>query len=194
MSELDEKFEDISSQIDKGVTPPRITVRMILDWMGVSRRGNNVNWRVRRALEHAGLETKPEFEWAYVHLPLKFVKVGSDEDRDSSSTIYRIDGLESANRKPVSVKPDSPLTEATTRMLTNDFSQLPVMTSERDVKGTVSWKSIGSRLALGKRCPFIRDCMDPAQVIEAEASLFEAINIISEHDYPLCQNSCHLTG
>ncbi len=185
MSALDKKLEEISHQIDKGVTPSRITVRMILDWMGVARRGNNVNWRVRRALEHAGLETQPEFEWAYVHLPLKFVKVGSAEDRDVSSTIYRIDGLESANRKPVSVKPDSQLFEATTLMLTNDFSQLPVMTTERDVKGTVSWKSIGSRLALGKKCPLVKDCIDPAQVINAEASLFEAINIIAEHDYVL---------
>ncbi len=187
MSKLDEKFKNISDQIDRGINPPRTTVRMILDWMEVSRRGNNVNWRVRRALEHVGLETTPEFEWAYVHLPLKFVKVGSDEDRNSSSTIYRIDGLESANRKPVSVKPDSPLTEATTLMLTNDFSQLPVMTSEREVKGIVSWKSIGSRLALGQKCPLIRECMDPAQIIAAEASLFEAINIISLHDYVLVQ-------
>ena len=185
MSELDKKLEEISRQIDEGVTPSRITVRMILDLMGVSRRGNNVNWRVRRALEHAGLETQPEFEWAYVHLPLKFVKVGSAEDRDVSSTIYRIDGLESANRNPVSVKPDSQLFEATTLMLANDFSQLPVMTTERDVKGTVSWKSIGSRLALGKKCPLVKDCMDPEQIINAEASLFEAINIIAEHDYVL---------
>lgn len=185
MSELERKFEEISSQIDKGITPSRITVRMILDWIGVSRRGNNVNWQVRRALEHAGLETQPEFEWAYVHLALKFVKVGSDEDRDASSTIYRIDGLESANRKPVSVKPECQLSEATTLMLTNDFSQLPVMATEREVKGIISWKSIGSRLALGKRCYLVKDCMDPAQVINAEASLFEAINIIAKQDYVL---------
>lgn len=185
MSELEKRFEEISRQIDKGVTPSRVTVRMILGWIGVSRRGNNVNWRVRHALEHAGLETQPEFEWAYVHLALKFIKVGSDEDRDASSTNYRIDSLESANRKPVSVKPDSHLKEATTLMLTNDFSQLPVMTTERDVKGTVSWKSIGSRLALGKKCPLVKDCMDTAHEINAEASLFEAINIIAEHDYVL---------
>ena len=185
MSELNKKLKDISDKIDKGVTPPRTTVRTILDWLGVSRRGNNVNLRIRRALENAGLETKPEFEWAYVHLPLSFVRIGSEEDRDVSSTIYRIDGLESANRKPVTVKPDSQLTEATTLMLTNDFSQLPVMTSDRDVKGIVSWKSIGTRLALGKKCSYTRECMDPAQVVEAEASLFEAINIISIHDYVL---------
>ena len=187
MSKLDEEFKKISDQIDRGINPQRTTVRMILDWMEVSRRGSNVNWRVRKALERVGLEITPEFEWAYVYLPLKFVKVGSDEDRDFSSTIYRIDSLESANRKPTSVKPDNPLTEATTLMLTNDFSQLPVMTSERDVKGIVSWKSIGSRLALAQKCSYIRECMDPPHIISAEASLFEAIDIISLHDYVLVQ-------
>lgn len=70
-------------------------------------------------------------------------------------------------------------------MLTNDFSQLPVMISEREVKGAVSWKSIGCRLSLSKKCTLVKDCMDSAQVIDAEASLFEAINIIAEHDYVL---------
>jgi CBS domain-containing protein len=33
------------------------------------------------------------------------------------------------------IPPDSLVEEAVTLMLANDFSQLPVMTSERDVKG-----------------------------------------------------------
>jgi CBS domain-containing protein len=126
-------------------------VRKILSWLGVSRRGNKVNWRIRRALELAGLETIPEFEWTYINFPVRFVKIGSDKELEAS-TIYRIDSLESANQKPISVKPDSLISEATTLMLTNDFSQLPVMTTARDVKGIVSWKSIGSRLSLGKKC------------------------------------------
>lgn len=72
-------------------------------------------------------------------------------------------------------------------MFTNDFSQLPVMTTEREVKGAISWKSIGTRLALGKKCISTRECMDPAQIIGAESSLFEAIGIISKHDYVLVQ-------
>ena len=118
-------------------------------------------------------------------MELRFVKIGSQEDRDASSTIYRIDGLESANRKPISVEPDSQISKATTLMLTNDFSQLPVMTNDRDVKGTISWKSIGCRLSLNKNCLLVKDCMDQEQVIKSEASLFEAINIISDYNYVL---------
>jgi CBS domain-containing protein len=187
MQTLQERLNDIAQQLKKGVTPARVTVREILGWLKVSRRGTIVNLRVRLALEKAGLETQPDFRWAYIDGPIKFVAIGSDEERKDIATAYRIDGLESANRKPVSVKPDSPLAEATTVMLTNDFSQLPVMTTEREVKGAITWKSIGSRLALGKKCTVVRECTDPAQIIGVESSLFEAIRIIAEHDYVLVQ-------
>ena len=70
-------------------------------------------------------------------------------------------------------------------MLTQDFSQLPVMTNEREVKGIVSWKTIGSRLALKKECALVRDAMEPAQEIGIEESLFSAIAIIAANDYVL---------
>jgi CBS domain-containing protein len=47
--------------------------------------------------------------------------------RASAITIGR---LRSANRPPVSVKPQQKLSEAVTIMLANDFSQLPVMGTE----------------------------------------------------------------
>ncbi len=72
-------------------------------------------------------------------------------------------------------------------MLTNDFSQLPVMIGEREVKGVVTWKTIGSRLALKRACPTVRDCMEPAHVLPIDDSLFNAIKTIAENDYVLVQ-------
>jgi hypothetical protein len=69
--------------------------------------------------------------------------------------------------------------------MANDFSQVPVMTTEREVKGTVSWKSIGTRLALGRTPRTAREAMDPHAEIGSEASLFTAIPVIVEHDYVL---------
>ena len=74
-------------------------------------------------------------------------------------------------------------------MLTNDFSQIPVMSGTRDVKGIVSWKTIGSRLALQKPCAVARDCMEPAQVISSEESLFSAISAIAAHDYVMIRGT-----
>ena len=69
-------------------------------------------------------------------------------------------------------------------MLANDFSQLPVMNG-REVKGIVSWSSIASRLGLGIAAVQARDVMDIHQEISADASLFEAIPIIVQHQYVL---------
>jgi predicted transcriptional regulator len=93
--------------------------------------------------------------------------------------------LAAANRRPVSVRPDASLTEAITLMMANDFSQLPVMVNERDVKGAVSWKSIGSRLALRQSPRWAREAMDPHAEIGSDASLFTAIPIIVDHEYAL---------
>lgn len=99
--------------------------------------------------------------------------------------IYRISKLASATRKPLSVTPDTKLEEAVTHMLTNDFSQLPVMIGGRDVKGVITWTSIGSRLAMGKNCSVAREVMEQLHEISSDASLFSAINIIAEHQYVL---------
>jgi hypothetical protein len=87
----------------------------------------------------------------------------------------------------VSVAPDASLQQAVTIMLTNDFSQLPVMTGARDLKGAISWKTIGSRLALRRSCTFVRDCMETAPVLAADESLFAAISTIAVNDYVLIQ-------
>src|SRR5262249_29252422 len=66
-----------------------------------------------------------------------------------------------------------------------NFSQLPVMTGERDVKGVISWLSIGRGLTLaGKRIESeVRECMDAARIISADASLFDAIDTIVRDQY-----------
>lgn len=80
-------------------------------------------------------------------------------------------------------------------MLQHDFSQLPVTTSERDVKGIISWRSLGSRLALGKQCKKVRECMEAANEIRSDASLFEAIQQIVEHESILVRDATRkLTG
>jgi len=70
-------------------------------------------------------------------------------------------------------------------MLSNDYSQLPVMTSPRELKGVVSWKTIGSRLALNRPCQLAKDCMESASEIAVDDSLFSAIGAVKDNDYVL---------
>ncbi len=103
----------------------------------------------------------------------------------STDPIYRIIRLAASTRKPLSVSPETKLEEAITHMLTNDFSQLPVMTSEREVKGIITWATIGSRLAMGKHCSVAREVMEQHHEIRSDASLISAIGIIAEQQYVL---------
>ncbi len=85
------------------------------------------------------------------------------EDMEGSSfedPTFRIGSLPAANRKLVVVDQHDSLTKAITLILQHDFSQLPVMQGEREVKGVVTWKSIGSRQAMGCKCDHVGDCRE----------------------------------
>ena len=98
---------------------------------------------------------------------------------------FRVGRLESANKRPLSVPPNCTLCEAVTLMLRHDYSQLAVMSNERDIKGIVSWETIGSRLALGKTVTTVRECMKPHHEVGSNESLFKVIAQIVEHSYVL---------
>lgn len=108
-------------------------------------------------------------------------------DDSAPDPTYRISSLASANRAPVCVAPDATLQQVTTLMMSNDFSQLPVLTGTRDVKGIVGWKTIGTRLALKRPIATAKDCMEDAIVLASSEPLFSAISIIAAHDYVLIQ-------
>jgi hypothetical protein len=198
-------------------------VRDFLQWAGAQRRGSWVVWWIRSNLKKVGLATEPDFQSAYLDSPIRFVLRSPPSQSGSldleevpstatipvlelspttgpSSTIYadptyRISKLAAANNTPISVTPDATVQQASTVMLANDFSQLPVMTNERDVKGIISWASIGTRLALAKGGPNVRHFMDSHQEIRLDSSLFQAIPIIAQHQYVLVRaNDGRITG
>jgi len=114
---------------------------------------------------------------------------------DDATNRIKIGMLAAANRPPLCVSPDTTVSEAITLMLQHDYSQLPVTTTVRDVKGIFSWKSLGSRLALGKQCEKVSECMEAANEIRLDASLFEAIQQIVEYECVLVRDgSRKLTG
>ena len=108
---------------------------------------------------------------------------------DIEDPTYRIGKLDAANKTVVSVAPNHSIELAITQMLANGYSQLPVMQGERDVRGVVTWESIGARYAVGKTGKEVRDFMTPAQVISPDKSLFATIGIIAQHQYVLVQTT-----
>jgi predicted transcriptional regulator len=203
-----ERFVEFATQVREG-RQPTATVRELLSWHGASRRGYWVNLGIKQALQAVGLKTEPDFESAYIDSLVTFLPLepsAQSEGVAESEVIselpveaviesahvtayadptYRISKLAAANISPITVKPDATVGEAVTLMMDNDFSQLPVMTSDREVKGVISWTSIGSRFALGKTCHAVREAMDPHVEIRTDASLFATLNMIADHGYVL---------
>jgi hypothetical protein len=188
MAISDEKLKAIQQQIKQGVAPQQETVKTFLQWFSAERRGFNVVRHIRRELHRYGLTTLPDFEYQYIYGAISFgTAPAGNSDVAADDPTHRLGRLDSANKVPVSIAPDATLQQAITLMMTNDFSQLPVMTSSREVKGMVSWKTMGYRLALKLPCSKVRDCMGHAEIVSIDASLFETINAVAQHDCVLVQ-------
>ena len=139
--------------------------------------------------------TEPSFESTWIDGLVTFVRKPAMGVADTPlDPTFRLGRLDAANKQIVAVQPNDSLEKAVTLMLTNDFSQLPVINGERDVKGMVSWKTIGSRLALNKPCLQCKDFMEPAQILSQDVSLLEAVDVIAKHDYVLVQRSDKTIG
>ena len=192
---LKEVAERMTSAIANGAapTPEKISVRDLITKFGYVKRGDHINGQIRNELEKNKLRTDRDLAVGWID---SVVTVQLDSDIPALQTphitpdpTYRIGSLEAANSPPQSVKPNNPLTTATTIMQLHDYSQLPVMESEWKVLGMVSWKSIGARLSMGKGCESVKDCMEDPIELSDSTPLFEAISSIAEYGYVLVRSS-----
>lgn len=205
-----DRLRQIGDSLRRGGTAPSITVRQFLEWFGATRRGQWIVSGIRQSLEKAGIVTKPDFEEAFIEsnitfeLPSKPVQEVAPKLPQNSTTVvvtepvapvavpvdptFRLSRLKAANSPPVSAKPDSQVVEAITLMLKHDFSQLPVMSGERSLRGMISWRSIGARWALDHPGQLVGEFMDAAHEVPADRSIFAALPIIVEYGYVLVRD------
>jgi CBS domain-containing protein len=191
-AELAQIAKDVRAQ-----QPRQATVRTILSWFDAKRRGYWITQQVRDAFKNAGLTTEPAFENTYIDSevrfrPLTLPPVGNQQGTNGGSgstlteaedsgvdPIPRIGLLKSANQAPVSIGPDATLAEAATLMMMHDYSQLPVMQGERNVKGMISWKGIGHATAVGRSPKLVREAMEAQiEIVPQDAPLFETVATI----------------
>lgn len=210
MSEVSE-LDQVVAILKEGKTVPPVTIRSFLSWFDVQRRTRlNVEF-IEREMEKAEVRTVPSYldTWVDNSITFELVKPGASSEikagsRSESLSGHSEEGLDhvaaddpsfkigtiiTPDSAPVFVKPNASLQEATTIMLARNFSQVPVMTNERDVKGVVSWASIGARAAANITGPDVQSFMDEHREITASATFFDAIRVIRESDYVLVRAS-----
>ena len=175
--------------------PEQISVRAFIGKYNFARRGEWINNRIQNRLDELDLVAVPDFtnQWLDTTIAIELDPEITGGSGKRSDPTRRVDSLEAAHRKPMCVNSGDKLNVATALMLLHDYSQLPVMDNDHDVKGIISWKSIGARLALERECEYVRQCMEqeaqiPKVEIPKEAPLFEAISVIAEQGYVLVRD------
>ena len=198
------EFEEVKADVAAGREPSR-SVRELRRWLGARRRRGGVVERIEAELEAAGLRTDPHFTTTWIDAPVIFKKreaqapapeaapvvaaqpgaeaVEAAKPADVADMTHLVRMLEAANREVISVNPQDPIERAVTLMLAYDFSQLAVMTGPRDLKGAISWKSIGSRLSQRNALTNVSDAMEQATAVSDADSLFEVTKTIIQRDY-----------
>jgi CBS domain-containing protein len=196
----------------------QMSVRELVRLAGADRRTVKTSLLVGFALSKFNLKTDPDFNAAPLDGVVDFrlrtendfkkaqkelegyaSRLSSLSDVNTSPPTYvfgaasdpsfRLSRLPASNTTLISVKPDDALIQAVTLMLRHDYSQLPVMTNEREVKGVISWGSIAPVLILGgERSGAVREYMTPHKEVNASDSIFQAIPQIVENSYVLVRS------
>ena len=151
-----------------------------------------------KQLPEVGTPEAPPSDRDANHTVDAFISVGDAVDlndgvmlRMETDPMHRIARLRSAHAEPLSICPDAEIRKAITLMMKHNYFQLPVMSS-RTLKGFVSWKTIGRKLAMGKNSTLVREVMDevePSQIASLNASLLEATRLLGMHDFLLVRDT-----
>lgn len=197
------EFEEIKNDVADGKSPST-TVRELLRWFGSRRRRTGVVKRIQTELAAAGIVTSPDFTKVWIDAEIIFKKGQAENppvggaspslDAEQHSDLIKeanflVSMLKAANCGVISVNPQDKVEKAITLMLAHDFSQLAVMTNERTINGTISWKTIGKRLSHKNDIVEVKDAMEPAVAIEETEALFKATKIIIDHEFVFVRSS-----
>jgi predicted transcriptional regulator len=201
MGKTKPNFLEILSEVQKSGKPIKTYPSIATDYLGVARRGWKVISKVNELLEKHDCLCEPDFgsAWFYGEITISAKpKVGSgktSEEAEDYDPTPRLSLLNAANLNDakntnlgkglVSVTRDTLLSEAIHKMIYHDFSQLPILSSPRDVDGLISWKSIGRALALNKKCVRAADCKEDVIILNYDEPLFNAVKYILEKDVVL---------
>ena len=199
--ELLQIAETVTSHPGAASKPTR-TVRELIGWFGNRGRGRYVKERVHEVLADVGLRTEPDFRAVHLDASVAFHPKEAVARIDLDDPTTRVSRLLTADLRPndpdgvhglAQLRPEEPLSKATSLMLLNGFSQIPVLKGRSDIRGVVSWRSIGARIALGHDLPPetpVHRALDPVGApVRLTDSILRAARRVAEEDFVLVVDS-----
>lgn len=192
-------LESLLIDIKSSKKTRNVSTKQIINQYGVTRRGWRVIDRVNFWLEKYELTMEPNFASANFYgtvkiIPKPTISVKSELKKPKyTDTIPRLgiikssdlSGYKDNSLELISIVKETSLDEAISLMLLHNYSQLPILSSKREVYGITSWKTIGKALSLGKKCETVAECCEQVEVLNFDEPLFKAVKIILDKEVVL---------
>jgi len=111
-----------------------------------------------------------------------------DRAEEPLQAFLRIGLLESANRKPYTVRSNEKLETAVTLLMMHDITHIPVMQGDRVVEGMITWRSIGRTKAANRETVRAQHCMEQVpRIVPLDAPLFDTVRDVIQQGVVLVQ-------
>lgn len=186
---------DLWDAVTAGSGPVRLTIRELLAMWGFSRRTATSESVIQAELAERGLTTRPSFTTGAIDSVLELVEVDvepTDEGANAEAAAseddlpvkWLVGAVLPADGDVESVQVGSTLTEAMTRMLATNYSQLAVVDEHGHYQGAVTWESIG-RARLSDAEAGLAAATVQVSVVDYDNDLFEQIDEIYRRGYVL---------
>jgi CBS domain-containing protein len=182
--------------------PFKLTLRELLATWGFRARTYESVARIQRDLSAAGLRCEPDLADGDVDsvVRVSVVTAPSSTDEVPASDVAAdveeqdeplqlppvallVRHIPSATHGVVGVRPDQSLGEAQAVMSAHDYSQLAVISGDRDLKGAVSWRSIAQARLAKSEITLTDATMRPAPEVRAYEELLGQIELIYRTDF-----------
>ncbi len=188
--------QDMREDIERGNAARKETLilRDLLSSFGYQMKVENAVKAIENCLDEHGLKTNPDLHNAWSGGSITVERDVSEEEAGNTERIpfdptIRITAINAAHRLPASVKPDATLQEAMTLMQMRGVQYLPVMSTERDIRGVITWRSIAEKLALGGEILRANQVMNTNYRIRLISEpLFEAMDPIVRNGFVLVRD------
>ncbi len=186
----DELIENVNG-IKATKQPVPITPRKLMNALGCERRTSGNIWTINEFLRDHQLEVSGDYATGWMDQPMELRHKAVAENKRKEDPVKKISVLDAAKRTPLTINNDAPLRDAISKMLLNNYSQLPVVSGPKSCIGYISWETIGKNLVTGSvdADAMVKDYVNrEIALIRDDTPLLKAIKKIYEHDFVVVVN------
>ena len=186
--QIREDFKEIISEIQENNKEFKMSPRDFLAYFHCSKRTKGNTGRIDNFLESKRIETIPNYINVWIDGELTLKHKPKAKSKTEPDPIQRISILPSANRVPVTTTRDAKLTDAITKMMMHNYTQLPVLSNPKSIVGFITWESIGCAITNGVTSELVKDYINfEHTILEYDTPLLKAIKTVIEKEYVIVQ-------